>query len=66
MSENQSVSGGMSFSSWLLLMLIGLKLTGFIHWSWLWVLSPIWIQVAFVAVIFTVGFVAGLMNRNFR
>jgi hypothetical protein len=27
----------------LVLLLIGLKLAGVIHWSWWWVLAPIWI-----------------------
>lgn len=35
-------SGGMGFSSVLLLIFITLKLTGHINWSWFWVLSPIW------------------------
>jgi len=36
---------------YLLLLFIGLKLTGHIDWSWWWVLSPMWITaiVALVA-----------------
>lgn len=30
------------------------KLFGIIDWSWIWVLSPIWIQLLLVAVIFIV------------
>lgn len=30
---------------------VGLKLTGYIAWSWLWVLSPVWIVVLFIFVI---------------
>lgn len=44
-------SGGMGFGSGLLLLFIGLKLTGFIDWSWFWVLSPAWIGLALVLVI---------------
>jgi hypothetical protein len=34
---------------WMLaLMFIGLKLTGFIAWSWVWVLCPLWIPVVIV------------------
>lgn len=36
------------FISALLLLFIGLKLGGVIAWSWLWVLSPIWLPVVVV------------------
>lgn len=39
----QQTASGLSFSSLLTVLFIGLKLTGHIEWSWLWVLSPIWI-----------------------
>lgn len=44
---------------------IGLKLAGYIAWSWLWVLSPIWVPIAYSAV-FVAGMVAlyGLMSLN--
>jgi len=29
----------------LLILFIGLKLAGFIAWSWLWVVSPLWIYL---------------------
>ncbi|MFW6122494.1 MAG: hypothetical protein ACOC80_16560 [Petrotogales bacterium] len=32
----------------LTILFIGLKLTGHITWSWLWVLSPIWIPFSVV------------------
>ncbi len=38
--------GGVSGLSLLVLLFIGLKLTGFIEWSWWWVTAPIWIPVA--------------------
>jgi hypothetical protein len=43
-------SGGIGFCGVLTVLFIALKLTGFIHWSWLWVLSPLWISVIFYAV----------------
>ena len=33
------------------IILVGLKLAGIITWSWVWVLSPIWIS-ALLAVVF--------------
>lgn len=40
------------FFTLLALLFIGLKLTGVIAWSWVWVLAPIWIPLALVLVIF--------------
>lgn len=47
-----------SFVGALTLIFIVLKLIGEINWSWVWVLSPIWIEVVFI--IFAIVFVAGL------
>lgn len=45
MSEKQvTSSGGISFAGLLTIVFITLKLTGVIAWSWLWVLSPLWIS----------------------
>ena len=41
-----SVSVGPGFFALLTLLFIGLKLGGVIDWSWLWVLSPLWIPTA--------------------
>jgi hypothetical protein len=38
----------------LVLLLIGLKLAGVIHWSWWWVLTPIWIGLV-PAVLIVIG-----------
>lgn len=45
MSEKQvTSSGGIGFAGLLTIVFITLKLTGVIAWSWLWVLSPLWIS----------------------
>lgn len=49
--SNSSSSGGIGFVGLLTILFIGLKLTGFIEWSWMWVLSPIWISVLLVVVL---------------
>jgi len=36
-------SSGMTLSGVLLVVFIVLKLVGVINWSWIWVLSPLWI-----------------------
>lgn len=56
MSTNTSSSnGGIGFAGFLALLFIGLKLTGYIDWSWWWVLAPIWGVFALIAVIFLVA-----------
>ena len=40
-----------SLTTALFITFLVLKLTGVIDWSWLWVLSPIWIPIAFVIVV---------------
>ena len=34
---------------------VGFKLANVIAWSWLWVLSPIWIPIAIIIVIFCIS-----------
>jgi hypothetical protein len=54
--ENKTtVNGGIGFVGLLTIAFIVLKLTGFIKWSWLWVLSPIWISVIVYIVVFLIG-----------
>jgi hypothetical protein len=53
-SSSSSSSGGVGFAGLLAILFIGLKLGGVIDWSWWWVLSPIWITFAVVAVILAV------------
>ena len=44
--ENKNVSsGGLGFTGALTIAFIVLKLLGKINWSWVWVLSPIWITL---------------------
>jgi hypothetical protein len=53
--EKQNYGFGVSFPMLLGLMFIGLKLTGHITWSWLWVLCPFWIAPLVAAVIILVA-----------
>ena len=46
MSENKTFTVTFpSTTSLLGLLFVGLKLTGYINWSWTWVLAPFWIPV---------------------
>lgn len=42
-NSNNVSTGGVGFSGLLTLVFIVLKLCKVINWSWIWVLSPIWI-----------------------
>lgn len=48
--SSSSSSGGVGFVELLTIVFITLKLLGYISWSWLWVLSPIWISAVVVIV----------------
>lgn len=57
MREKQTtVSGGIGFVGLLTIAFIVLKLLGIITWSWVWVLSPIWIDAILVIVLLVVVF----------
>lgn len=50
---------GLGFVDALTLLFIALKLTGQIDWNWIWVLSPIWISISFLAVLIIVILLIG-------
>jgi len=58
-SRRRSVGGGgTTIPTLLLIIFIILKLTKVIDWSWLWVLSPLWISASIAVLIFLViGFI---------
>lgn len=70
--ENKTtVNGGISFIGLLSIALIVFKLMKVINWSWLWVLSPIWITMAFYLLIVLVPliffgslYIAGKIKRK--
>ena len=60
-------SSSLSFAGLLTILFICLKLTGHITWSWVWVLCPLWIGFAFIAVVAIIALavwgVATLLDR---
>ena len=66
MAERSGGSGsgeGIGFIGMLTILFIGLKLCGVINWSWLWVLSPIWIAGAAIMGILLIVFgTAGILG----
>lgn len=68
MSDNNNTStqsGGIGFFGLLTIAFIVLKLTGYISWSWWWVLAPTWIPLALVLFIFLIiGIVLAKADYN--
>lgn len=42
---NNNTNNGIGFFGLLTLLFIGLKLTNFIDWPWIWVLAPFWLPL---------------------
>lgn len=61
MSDNKTTSGGIGFTSLLLIAFIVLKLCDVIDWSWWWVLSPFWIPIGVCLIILSV---LGIVKRQ--
>ena len=55
MSNTKVTYKGVGFAGLLTIVFIVLKLTNVISWSWLWVLSPLWIDFALVIIIAVVA-----------
>ncbi len=47
-------TSGIGFTGLLAIVFITLKLTGYIDWSWWWVLAPIWMPFVLVMVIIVI------------
>lgn len=48
----ENKNNGIGLSGVLLVVFIVLKLIGVISWSWWWVLSPLWIELAIVLLLY--------------
>ena len=66
MSDKVELKGGIGFLELLAIVFIVLKLTGVISWSWLWVLSPIWIPIALALTLLTFAGGIVILGRRAR
>lgn len=64
MSNTTTSNGGIGFLGLLTIAFIVLKLTGFITWSWWWVLAPSWIPFLLVLIIAIVFFTMVIRKDN--
>ena len=66
MSKKVSVTVGPGVGGLLGVLFVALKLTGYIDWSWLWVLAPFWIPwviiLGIVGFLFVIAFIAAMLK----
>lgn len=65
MSKNSgsTAGGGLGLSSVLLVVFIVLKLCKVITWSWVWVLSPLWISLIIWGIIFLILIIYIMLDK---
>ena len=56
-NNNTAAGGGIGFAGLLTIVFIVLKLCGVINWSWVWVLSPLWISFGLGIILITILFI---------
>ena len=66
MDKKDTVSGGVNFLELLFLLFLGLKLGGWITWSWVWVFAPIWIPLAVIILIVLVAALGALLEAGIQ
>ena len=67
MKEDKRVSrAGIGFCGLLTIVFIVLKLIGVIDWSWLWVLSPVWIPFAFSVLFIGIVLIAAWIRKKVK
>ena len=62
MNNSGASGGGIGFVGVLTIVFIVLKLLGKITWSWLWVLSPIWISAILAIICLIIYIIAYLLT----
>lgn len=63
MSDTHTHGGGVGFAGLLTIAFIVLKLTGYITWSWWWVLSPMWISLGLAVLVLAAIVVLAVSRR---
>lgn len=62
-SNNSTSTGGIGFGGLLTILFVGLKLTHYIAWSWLWVLCPLWIPLGLMGIILIIAGIASVYGN---
>jgi hypothetical protein len=61
--EKHHYTGGIGFTGLLAIVFITLKLCKVINWSWVWVLSPIWITAVIVIILFIIVIILTVISK---
>ena len=62
--NNKTKQGGLGIVSVLTIIFVVLKLLGVIKWSWIWVLSSIWISAVVMVAVFSVILIGGRIKKG--
>ena len=62
-SNSNNRGGGLGLCGVLTIVFVVLKFTGVIDWSWLWVLSPLWINL--IVCVIVIGFFILVCNKPY-
>ena len=65
-NESKEATGGIGFVGLLTITFITLKLLGKITWSWVWVLSPIWISASIYVAVIIIALIATVISGRRR
>ena len=65
-NESKGATGGIGFVGLLTIVFITLKLLGKITWSWVWVLSPIWISASIYVAVIIIALIATVISGRRR
>jgi hypothetical protein len=63
MASSSSSSGGIGVFGLLGVLFVGLKLTGYITWSWWWVTAPFWGGFLFIVFIILILGITIFLNK---
>lgn len=63
MSEAKTKNSGIGFGGLLTIVLITLKLTKLIDWSWWWVLATIWIPLGIIAILLMIAGLVAIYKK---
>lgn len=63
-NKSTAVTSGIGFCGLLTIAFIVLKLTHVINWSWIWVLSPLWIEALLAVLLGVIIFVVALISNK--
>jgi hypothetical protein len=63
--KRRNTTSTFPFASVLTILFVALKLTHQIEWSWLWVLSPLWIAAGFGLLVLLVAFIIAVVAAAF-